>query len=137
LHQTEVVSVVPDLGDLPILEPEDVDAREPDAPTSRFDVPPRSEVGTGRRPPADDVVAFGDDQIDVELEIGKGRAEVASDLLLSLGTRKRICRPEIVAHVVGCEYLIGGGEFPLCPDLTISALFSASAISCKCGCSGC
>lgn len=69
--------------------------------------------------PAHDVLVVGDQKLDLEAKIGKGRPEVRGGLLLPFRSGERIGRAEVVAHVVPGEHLAGRVEIALDPDLFV------------------
>ena len=81
--------MVPDLDYLPVLEPEDVDARELDAFAGRIDRSPATSVGAGSGPPRCHKIAVGDEQIRNELKVRERSTEVRCDLCLSGAARYR------------------------------------------------
>jgi hypothetical protein len=117
LLQSEIVTVIPDLRHLPVLESKEIGGREGDPSPAWLEPGPGSEVRSGRRPAPDDEVALGDDQIDGRPEIGEGGAKVVGDPLLTRRPRQRVGRPEIMANVILGEDLIREVGIASVPDL--------------------
>jgi hypothetical protein len=110
--------VVPDLNHLPIRKPEEVDTRKLSRLAGGFDATPRPRVRASSSPAPSYQIAFSEDQIDVPLQVRKGRPEVGCDLTLSFGTWEGLSRAEGMAGVVLSEDLKGKVYVALVPDLS-------------------
>lgn len=119
--EPEVVAMIPDLDNLAVRKAEDVRPRKPHAAPRRLTGSPTPQVRTGGRPPTNDVVVFSNEQVDYEVEIGKGSAEVGCDLLLALGAGHRLRTPEIVPYVIRGEDLVADVEVAFVPNLFVEA----------------
>ena len=84
LHQAEIVTVIPELDDLPVGEPEHVDGRETHRVAGRLDSGPWAEVRPRGGPAPRDEVSVGEKEVDLEREIWKGGPKCTRDLFLSL-----------------------------------------------------
>ena len=106
LEEAEVVAVVPDLGDLAVLEAEDVGGGERCLATGRGEFAPVTEMGARSRPSADDEVVTADHEIDAHPEVGKRDTKVVRDPLLTFGPAQRGSWSQIVANVILGENLV-------------------------------
>jgi hypothetical protein len=112
--------VVPDLDDLPgVTEAKDVDAGELGLPPCRRNPGPRASVSARRCPPRSDQVSLRQEEIEPPLEVGERLPERASDLGLSLRSRRGQRRPKVVPNVVVREHLLGEGHIPARPNLLV------------------
>ena len=105
-HEAEVVSVVPDLGDLSALvEPVDVHSGERGRLSGWLNVTPLAGERPGRRPTRRDKVVFAKHEVDTPAGIREGSAEVSRDFRHTRRTRKRMCGTEVVPDVVVREHV--------------------------------
>jgi hypothetical protein len=88
--------MIPDLGDLPVLEAKDVRGREADPPPSRLNATPRAQMRAGRRPAPNDKLPLADNQIDIDLKVGEVGAKIVRDLLLAARAGSLLSGPEIM-----------------------------------------
>jgi hypothetical protein len=120
LHQSKVVAVVPDLGDLAVItEAEDVDARELGTPTGCRDATPTPAVGAGSNPASCYQIVLPDEEIDSPLKIGERASKRFRDHCLSSRTRSCLRRAQIVAYIVKREHLFSEVDVPPCPDFVV------------------
>src|SRR5262245_32826146 len=121
LHQAEVVAVVPELHDLSVGEPEDVDRGEAHRATGRLDARPRAEVSPGSGPAPDHEVSVREQKVDLPGEVREGRPERLRNLLLALRPGRRLALAKVVSFVPVGEELVRDVEVALRPDLVVEA----------------
>ena len=98
--------MVPELADLPVLEAKDVDAGEACSSPCRLDCAPASGVRPCGRLSCGDELVFGDHDLDVEVKVREGGAEVSGDSLHPLRAWECLGRPQVVTYVVVRKQLI-------------------------------
>lgn len=89
--------MVPELDDLAVSEPEEVDAGEPHPPAGGRAVTPRGGVRSLGRPASGDEIALAQDEVELGAQVGERGSEVPRDRGLpsvpgSARVRRRSCR---------------------------------------------
>jgi hypothetical protein len=90
LLETKVIAVIPDLHGPPALEAKDIDAGERHQAAGRFHRTPWAGVRSSSRSAGCDVVAFGDDDLNLEPQVQERGSESKRYPLLPLRTWRRV-----------------------------------------------
>jgi hypothetical protein len=106
LHQSaQQVGCSPPLDDLPISEPDHVERLELDVPSGPGDTHERTLVPSPVPHSCSDAITFGNDILDVHLQIREGPASRPHPLLEPLATALLV-RTGVVIDEVGCQQLV-------------------------------
>src|SRR4249919_671642 len=110
LREPKIVDASPAFDDLPVDDPEDVDATQHDVLSRRRLTHHRAAVGAMGDEMLHEEIIFGDHVLDVPAPIGKGPAETLSSLAHAFRPIRRTRQWRVMVDELWIEIPIDGGQ---------------------------